>query len=110
MQEKTLLQVSVVVALVGVIILFLISGRIDFNKESIINAEGGDSVRVVGVVKSIESSEKFSKINIVYEEEADIVVFDDINLSEGSIIEVVGTKNKEKEILADKIKISYLNN
>ncbi|MCK5107551.1 MAG: hypothetical protein KAQ83_02390 [Nanoarchaeota archaeon] len=110
MQEKTLLQTALIVAVLGVTILFLISGRIDFNKESLLNAEGGDSVILTGKITEIAKGNKFTKITITYQETVDIIVFENINLTENNIIEVVGTKNKNKEIIAEKIKISYLHN
>jgi hypothetical protein len=110
MQEKTLLQVSVIIAVIGVIILFLISPKINFNKESLLNAEGGDSVILKGKVTEISNSEKFTKITITYQETADIIVFDNVSLNPNDIIEITGTKNNKKEIIAEKIKISYLNN
>ena len=118
MQEKTLLQISLIVAVVGVTILFLISGKIDFNKDSLLNAEEGDSVILKGKIIQISQGNNFTKITMSYQETVDIIVFENLNLTKESIIEVTGIKkedlthykNKNKEIIAEKIKISYLNN
>ena len=110
MQEKTLLQISLIVAVVGVTILFLISGKIDFSKESLINTEGGDYVILKGRITQISNRDNFTKITMTYEEEIDVIVFDNINLTENSTIEIKGIINKNKEIIAEKIKTSYLHN
>ena len=67
MDEKTLLKIGLIITIVGVLILYFISGQIEIKEKTIskITAENvGEDVKIRGVVKRITDLEKVMIIEI----------------------------------------------
>jgi len=112
MQDKTLLLTALVTAIIGVFILFFLAQNIDFNKSSLIDPESIDkTITLTATITNVKSSEKVTEITALTLQEIKIVVFEELNLTEGTKIEIKGKLKKNNEIIAEEInQISYLNN
>lgn len=104
-----LLKISFIGAIAGIILLFIISENISIAKipaDMIDESYIGRSVRFLGTITKISSSEKFSSIEI--DGKILVVLFDKINLTKGNKIEVIGKVDEYKnkiEVMADSIRM-----
>ena len=111
MEEKTLKKVSLLVAVLGLLGLWLIASEVDFSfVESIEGIPDGDEVLVKGFVSRVSDVEKvmFLEVENQKVEETTIVLFKDseIFLEEGDYVEVTGTVEDyegKKEVIANKV-------
>lgn len=103
-----LLKISFIGAIVGIILLFIISENISINKISIDMIDEsyiGRSVRFSGEITKIISSEKFSSIEV--DGKILVVLFEKVDLAKGNKIEVIGKVDEYKnkiEVVADLIR------
>jgi len=113
MKEKTLLKIAIISALAGILILYLISDNIEVSKSSIGKIENediGSDVKVKGVVKDVFNGEKISIITITQPEEMKIILFENVSVSEGDYIEVIGEideYNGELEVIGNRVRRIY---
>ena len=104
-----LLKISFIGAIVGIILLFIISENISINKISIDRIDEsyiGRSVRFSGDVTKISSSEKFSSVEV--DGKILVVLFGKADLAKGDKIEVIGKVDEYKnkiEVVADSIRM-----
>lgn len=111
MKEKTLLRISIIGALVGVFVLYLISDSIKIDETSIskITDENiGNDVKVTGVVKDVFNGEKSSIITITQPEEMKIVVMENVSVKGGDYIEVIGDVqeyNGRLEVMGQRVRV-----
>ena len=112
MQDKTLLLTALITSIIGVFMLFFLSQNIDFNKSSLIDPESIDkTITLTATITNVDSSEKVTEITALTLQEIKIIVFEELNLTEGTKIEIKGKLKKNNEIIAEEInQISYLNN
>jgi len=107
MNEKRLLQVSLIVSGIGILIIFLISNNIDVNDTTIrkINSEelSGDYV-LQGKVVDVVSGNGFSRIKLVQEETVEVIVFDNVSIESGNDVEIIA-KVSDDSIIAQRIDI-----
>ena len=111
MEENTLKKVSLLVAVLGLLGLWLIASEVDLGVvESIEGVPAGDEVLVKGFVSRVSDVEKvmFLEVENQKVEETTIVLFKDseIFLEEGDYVEVTGTVedyNGKKEVIANKV-------
>ncbi|MBT4650998.1 hypothetical protein HOC13_00565 [Candidatus Woesearchaeota archaeon] len=111
MEENTLKKVSLLVAVLGLLGLWLIASEVDLGVvESIEGVPEGDEVLVKGFVSRVSDVEKvmFLEVENQKVEETTIVLFKDseIFLEEGDYVEVTGTVedyNGKKEVIANKV-------
>jgi DNA/RNA endonuclease YhcR with UshA esterase domain len=111
MEEKTLLKVSLIIGLVGILVLYFISSEIDL--ETITWTEGieeEENIKIAGVVGRVSEGENVVFLEILNKrvENVKVVLFKEggIVLSEGDYVEVQGTVEEwegEKEIIGNKI-------
>jgi DNA/RNA endonuclease YhcR with UshA esterase domain len=107
MKEKTLLKLSLAVSLIGLLVLFFISTRIDVSdyKPQELNSNVGDDVKLKGVVTKVSNLEEVMFIELNQQNPATLVVFKDkeIPISSGDEIEVFGQvqdyKGKEQIVV-----------
>ncbi|MBW2974238.1 hypothetical protein KY366_00840 [Candidatus Woesearchaeota archaeon] len=110
MKEKTLLKISIICALSGIFLLYLISENITLDESSISSIEDeeiGDDVKVKGVVEDVFNTEQLTIITITQPEEMKIIVYDNVSLSEGDHIEVIGEIDEyegERELIGNRIR------
>lgn len=113
MDERTLLKVALICALVGILILIIISDRITYSKSNIssitLNQTGSD-VLIKGQVSSIQETPNLFIFTLQDDTgKIKVVAFKEkIKLQEGQIVEVLGTTkeyNSKPEIEAKRIRI-----
>jgi len=111
MNEKTILQISLVVGIVGIIGLFIVSSGIKL--DPVVSLEGIPEEEVVvvkGVVGRVSDTEKVTFVEVQNEkiEKIDVVVFKDapLVLREGDYVEITGTVEDylgKKEVIGNKV-------
>ncbi len=110
MKEKTLLKIAVISALAGIFALYLISDNIQLDESSIAKIEEeeiGNDVKVKGIVKDVFNGEKISIITITQPEEMKIILYDNVSVSEGDYIEVIGEIDEyqgEREVIGNRVR------
>lgn len=113
MEESFLLRAAVVCSIIGVIALYLISGRIDAGEADISRITSGQAdgdVSVSGRVARMTEKDSFMIIELEKEERIDVFLFKNshVLLNEGDYVEVRGSVDEyegEKEIIADEIRV-----
>lgn len=111
MEEKTLLKVSLVVGLLGIMFLYFVSSGIDLETiDGLEDVEAEEEVKVNGVLGRVTETEKVIFLEVLNEkvEKIDVVLFKEgeISLSEGDYVEILGTVeeyNGEKEVIGNKV-------
>ena len=108
MKDQTLLKISLTGGLIGLAALFLITSTISIEESNISKLDETEEsqIRIKGTVKSVRNSEKATFLEISKVETITAVVFDHVDLEEGSKVEIIGELGEykgEKEILVDKI-------
>jgi len=111
MKEKTLLKISIICALIGVFVLFLISENIKIDETSIgkiENGQIGNDVKIKGVVNDVFNGEKASIITITQPEEIKIMIMENTSLKKGDYVEVIGEVdeyNGELEVIGNRVRV-----
>ena len=115
MKEKTLLKLSLIFSVLGIIILLLISSNLKIDTKSIEKIEQeeiGNTIKVIGKIERITDMEKVMFITLAQQktETVSVILFKDANITipEGSYVEITGTLDDyegKKEIIADKIRM-----
>ena len=111
MDEKKLLTIALFAALIGIFILYLLSESLDYNENSIekINQEKlKDMMKVKGTISQATNLDNVSFITIEQPATLTIVLFDNLSVSKGEEIEVIGQSEEyegEMEIIAQRIRV-----
>ena len=113
MKETTLLKIALICSLVGLIVLYFISTKIELKdyKPNILNRNVGDDVKLTGIVGKITDKGDVVFIEVSQQNPVTVVLFtkeDNIKLKNGDNVEVIGKVqdyNGKKEIIADKIRV-----
>lgn len=112
MEEKTLLRISLLVALIGLLLLYFFSLELELNTVSNLeDVKKGDKVKVKGVLGKFVEKEKVAFLEVWNEkiEKVNVVLFKDeekLNLKEGDYVEIEGTVEEyqgQKEVIGNKI-------
>ncbi len=110
MKENTLIKISLIFSLVGLLALFLISSSIEPKVYQQFDTKEGDDIRISGKVMSIEDKETFMIVRIESGHEFNVIVFNDgkaSGLRKGDEVEIIGSYEKYKgsdEVIADAIR------
>ena len=114
MKEKTLLKIALICSLLGLLILYLISGSIEIKEKNIekITLENKDEfVKLRGIVSNVVDTEKVVIMEITQPQEITVVLFKDkepVNIQQGNEVEVIGKVDEYEgklEIIADRLRI-----
>ena len=113
MKENTLLKIALICSLVGLVILYFISTRIEIKdyKPNVLSNNVGDDVKLHGKITKITDKGNAVFIDISQQFPISVVVFSDGNISKikkDDFIEVFGkvqNYNGKDEIIAQKIRI-----
>lgn len=111
MKEVTLLKIAVICSLVGLIVLYFISSKIEIGdyKPNLLNKNVGENVKLTGTITKISQGNGVVFVEVNQENPINVVLFADSNsLKEGNIVEILGKVqdyNGKEEIIADKIRI-----
>lgn len=111
MEEKTLVKVSLIVGLLGVLLLHFISSGMELKAvNGLEEFEEEEEVKIAGVVGKAVEKDEVVFLDILNEkiEKVDVVLFKDknISLSEGDYVEISGTVEEykgEKEVIGNKV-------
>ncbi len=114
MKEKTLIKLSFITSIIGIVILLFIMDKIELSKSNISNLTQNDidkKIKIKAELLRITETPGLYLLNVKdFSGEISVVVFKDepINLTKGDILEIEGqvTNYKDKiEIIAKKITI-----
>lgn len=106
MKEKTLLKISLVITILGIIMLFFISKTLDIN-ENIISADNIDKeIKVTGLVTKVTETDKVTFLEISKPEKVTACVFDKVDIKVDDKVTVEGELeeyNGKLELIARRI-------
>jgi len=113
MKEATLLKIALVCSLIGLIILYFVSSKIDLKdyKPSQLNENVGDDVKLIGTITKISQNEGVAFLEIDYAIPITVVLFtknENISLNVDDSIEIIGEVQEyqgKNEIIAQKIRV-----
>ena len=113
MKETALLKIALICSLVGLIILYFISTKIEVKdyKPSILNKNIGDDVNLKGAITKITDKGNVVFIEVNQQSPITVVLFtddDNLKLNNGDNIDVIGEVqeyNGKNEIIAQKIRV-----
>ncbi|HLD18440.1 MAG TPA: OB-fold nucleic acid binding domain-containing protein [Candidatus Nanoarchaeia archaeon] len=112
MKENTLLKIALICSLIGLILLYFISIKIEVKdyKPNLVNENIGDDVKFEGIVTKISGKGSVVFVEVSQQNHIAVVLFtdDDINLKNGDNVEVIGEVqeyNGKNEIIAQKIRV-----
>ncbi|MBS3102661.1 hypothetical protein J4458_04425 [Candidatus Woesearchaeota archaeon] len=112
MKEKTLLKIALIGSLIGLVILYFISAKIEVKEynPNFLNENIGDDVKLEGIVTKITDIGNVVFIEVSQQNTVTVVLFtnDDLSLKNGDDIEVIGEVQEYKwknEVIAQKIRV-----
>ena len=96
MQESTLLKISLVCAILGILVLFFLSKSLKPIESSIL--EENQNYVVKGSISRITQRDKVTFIDLQKEDELTVVLFKDypVDLNKGDYVEVIGKASKDR--------------
>lgn len=106
-----LLKTALVTSIIGLGFLVIILTTTGLQEVDISEAkelEEDATVKITGKVQRVTNKDDFAIINLVREEEIPVIIFENINVSKGQVIEITGKTQEyrnKKEIVAEKIVI-----
>jgi len=114
MKDKTLLKTALTCSIIGLIILFFISERIEVDEitiDKLDEMEIGKTVKIKGYIEDVANMEKVAFLKVAQEktEVVSIVLFkeENISLDTGDYVEVIGEVEDyegKKEIVGNLVK------
>ena len=115
MEEKTLLTIAVICAILGIIVLFFISGSLEVKESSITKISDGESegeAVLKGTINRFTETEKVVILDLTVQEDITVVMFKQDNapivLKKGEKIEVRGRTEEyegRQEIIAEEARV-----
>ena len=109
MKDSTLLKISLIVSILGILFLFFISESIkieDVNEVNNLKEHKEETVKIKGVVEQVTKTESATFLKVKQPSLVTVVVFEPLDITSGNYVEVTGKVdeyNDEYEILADKV-------
>ena len=112
MKENTLLKIAFVVAILGLVVLYLISGIIEVEQKDIDKitlGNVGEQIKVSGEVSSVKSFKTVTIIELKTESRIDVVLFkENVSLDNGRYVEIYGSVDEyegKPEIIGETVRI-----
>ena len=112
MKEATLLKIALICSLVGLVVLYFISTKIEVRdyKPALLNKNIGDDVKLQGTITKINDQGNVIFVDVIQQNSVSVVLFsgNDINLKNGDKVEVIGKVqeyNGKNEIIAEKVRV-----
>ncbi len=111
MKERTILQISIIMAIIGLAFLYFFAEEIELpTAQQLENIAPEEKVRIQGIIGRLSQQDKVAFIELQGEriETMDVILFTDENiyLHEGDYVEIIGTVEDyrgKKEVVASKI-------
>jgi len=96
MQEKTLLKLSLICSIVGILVLFLLSSTMKSPESPLLEEDAQYTVQ--GTIGRITQRDNVTFIDLQKEDELTVVLFKEypVDLHRGEYIEVIGKASKDK--------------
>ena len=113
-KEKTLLKIALIASIVGIVILYFISGTIFIDEKTIekINKDNvGEDVKLLGNVRGVVETDSVFFIDLIQPSSISVLVFKDgTNLTylDGKDVEIIGSideYNGDIGVIADRIRV-----
>ena len=113
MKETTLLKIALICSLVGLVILYFISGKIEIRdyKPNQLAKNAGDDVKLNGIITKISDKGNIIFIEVKQEYPVNVVLFtenNNLNLKNGDKVEIIGKiqeYDSKNEIIAQKVRV-----
>lgn len=111
MRDSTLLKISLIVAILGVITLYFLSQNVTLKPTSVDKLDRTNEVLLKGVISRISVTDQVMILELIQPEKVSVVIFKKdllIDLEKGDVIEVKGRTEQfegEQEVLADDVRI-----
>ena len=113
MKETILLKIALICSLIGLIVLYFISAKVEVKDymPAELSKNVGDNVKLKGAISKINDKGDVVFIEMDYQYPVNIVVFSkdpNLNLKNGDEIEVIGKVREYKgknEIIAEKVRV-----
>ena len=116
MKESTLLKISLICSILGILVLLVISNNLEVDEKTISELDESDigsSVRLDGIVTNFQNRGAVILIDIAQLEEMQVVIFNaNLTLNKGDYIEVIGKIDEyegNQQLIADKIVLKWAN-
>lgn len=105
MNEKTLLKVSLISSILGVVVLAVFSTNNNLSQKPLYSYEENGDISFNGYVEKVSKRGNLTILSVSRKEVVDVIVFEDINLSEGNVYikGMVQDYNGKKEVIAESI-------
>ena len=111
MQEKYILLIAFIGSLTGLLILFFLSEKLEYNEETIekITAERiKEMVKIKGEIGAVRHTGNTTFLSVKQPTVMDVVVFSNISLFKGEQLEIIGRGeeyNNKMEVIAHRIRV-----
>ena len=112
MKEKTLLKIALAGSIIGVLVLFLVSGTMEIDQEKIAHIEEshlGSTTKLTGMVSQVSHRGNLTTIELNQLETISVVVFNEhVSLFKGDYIEVTGMIDEYRgnvQVIAEAIEL-----
>ena len=112
MKETALLKIALICSLIGLLVLYFISTKIEVKDyRPILNKNIGEDVKLSGTITKISDRGDVVFVELNQENPITIVIFQNnknISLKNNDYVEIFGTVqeyNRKNEIIADKIRV-----
>lgn len=105
MNEKTLLKVSLISSILGVVVLAIFSTNDDLSQKPLYAYEENGDISFIGHIEKVAKRGNLTILSVSRKDIVDVIIFEDFNLSKGDVY-VKGNiqdYNGKKEIIAEKI-------
>ena len=108
MKDSTLLKISLIISILGILILFFIADTSKIKEVDVKELEDykDKTVKIKGVVEQVTKTESATFLKVKQPSLVTVVVFEPLDITSGNYVEVTGKVdeyNDEYEILADKV-------
>jgi aspartyl/asparaginyl-tRNA synthetase len=113
MKESIILKIALICSLVGLVVLYFISAKIEVKDyKPVLNKNIGDDVKLNGIVSKITDRGNVVFIEVIHQNPVTVVLFtddDNLKLKNGDDIEVIGEVqeyNGKNEVIAERIRVN----
>ena len=101
--ELKLLKLSFTVSLIAIIILFFICEFSKINVSDDLEIDD-DIIKIIGIIENTNKGNNVTFISLRSENTIDIIAFDDVNISQGSRVEIIASSDDDS-LIASRIRV-----
>ena len=107
MDDKTLIQISIVFSIIGIIALYFFSSSVVVDNYEISQMEDSSAVKVQGTINKVTHKKGITIIELEQTSVVEVVIYDNLFFKKNTTLEVIGkvdTYQGKKQVVAEKIK------